>query len=406
MSGLNNDNFHLVLLKKGQLSLKHSGSLSVDSFVEVTIGSKLRSSDPTPVLPKTLDAFLLALDGPSVSHVLLEQAVLSSPALLPKLQRLGSLLRQSPSLAALSLSNCLLLDPAAPDPLAALAALLDGLPQARALDALALADCALSPQAVEWLLPRLPPRLLRLDLSGTPFCQQGLDRLAGALPALPSLDSLALDRCFEQQPDPAALCEQVLRHAALTALQLEGAPLAAGLRQRLVAKLGRNKALQAALQGRTKRRLALRGLVSAMEELEQVPWAQLTMVSEIDLRDNPCITYLPPVLRNLPPSVTTLKFDAGQMTGLDMRYAMTESAQQMLRYLDVLSRSERFPFPEVKLLVVGKAAVGKTTLIRRLRGDGFTPLLLSTDGIDLGRFQIQDFGFISYDFGGQKGIFF
>lgn len=63
---------------------------------------------------------------------------------------------------------------------------------------------------------------------------------------------------------------------------------------------------------------------------------------------------------------------------------------------------------EIKLMVVGEAAAGKTTLIRCLQGSGSKSLslelkrIVSTDGIDLGELKIGDKLCIVYDFAGQE----
>ncbi|MDP2438257.1 MAG: protein kinase, partial [archaeon] len=56
----------------------------------------------------------------------------------------------------------------------------------------------------------------------------------------------------------------------------------------------------------------------------------------------------------------------------------------------------------VKLMVVGRAAVGKTTLVRTLFGKQLDASIPSTDGIDLGLFRAGGIEFMIWDFGGQK----
>ena len=47
----------------------------------------------------------------------------------------------------------------------------------------------------------------------------------------------------------------------------------------------------------------------------------------------------------------------------------------------------------MKLKVVGRAAVRKTTLVHNLYGDKFDPAIPSTDGIELGEFTMNGIQF-------------
>ena len=57
----------------------------------------------------------------------------------------------------------------------------------------------------------------------------------------------------------------------------------------------------------------------------------------------------------------------------------------------------------IKLLVVGEAAVGKTTLLLSLQRHNTKQAIkpLATDGVDLGELILEDAHFICYDFAGQ-----
>src|SRR3989338_2599306 len=52
-------------------------------------------------------------------------------------------------------------------------------------------------------------------------------------------------------------------------------------------------------------------------------------------------------------------------------------------------------------MVVGRAAVGKTSLVRALCHETFDANILSTDGIDIGSFSVEDVRFVCWDFAGQ-----
>src|SRR3989338_7405355 len=52
-------------------------------------------------------------------------------------------------------------------------------------------------------------------------------------------------------------------------------------------------------------------------------------------------------------------------------------------------------------MVVGRAAVGKTSLVRALCHETFDANILSTDGIDIGSFSVEDVRFVCWDFAAQ-----
>ena len=64
------------------------------------------------------------------------------------------------------------------------------------------------------------------------------------------------------------------------------------------------------------------------------------------------------------------------------------------------------PFKEMKVMVVGEPAVGKTTMLRVLYGqtsrDLATRPSVATDGIDLGEVTLDDFRLTFWDFAGQE----
>jgi internalin A len=78
----------------------------------------------------------------------------------------------------------------------------------------------------------------------------------------------------------------------------------------------------------------------------------------------------------------------------------------VLAYLRSLADGQ--PQYEAKLMLVGEGEVGKSTLIRRLRGEGFAESLDTTHGIELGRLDLphpnldEEIRLNSWDFGGQE----
>ena len=129
-----------------------------------------------------------------------------------------------------------------------------------------------------------------------------------------------------------------------------------------------------------------------------------TAVQTIDFSRNPLLTSIPLSLSQLPetlgPSIRRIKFDGCALSGLELSVSR-ESPLHIIKHARLLSRGRAVALNEIKLVVVGAAAAGKTSLLRRLRGDSFRSELLSTDGIDLGTLKIGDLTFNTYDFGGQ-----
>ena len=81
--------------------------------------------------------------------------------------------------------------------------------------------------------------------------------------------------------------------------------------------------------------------------------------------------------------------------------------KDVFAFLETLSNSEEVNYDGVKLMVVGEAAAGKTTLIKALGGVEGNKLQkeknVSTDGVDLGslEFSKEKVYFSVWDFGGQ-----
>eukprot|EP01105_Mastigella_eilhardi_P027516 TRINITY_DN851_c0_g1_i1.p1 TRINITY_DN851_c0_g1~~TRINITY_DN851_c0_g1_i1.p1 ORF type:complete len:1985 (+),score=446.84 TRINITY_DN851_c0_g1_i1:529-5955(+) len=71
----------------------------------------------------------------------------------------------------------------------------------------------------------------------------------------------------------------------------------------------------------------------------------------------------------------------------------------LCRYLEEQAQNNTTRWTAVKLVLVGKENVGKTSILRKLQGkrhDGF-----STDGIDISSLTLKDVTFSAFDFGGQ-----
>jgi len=153
------------------------------------------------------------------------------------------------------------------------------------------------------------------------------------------------------------------------------------------------------------------------EQADQIPWQSMDKIDEIDLRG--CkLTRLPLGLADIPNAKTLkLRMDSDWMEGLSGHLIRSNvSLEQLVETMkQIREGTTEEKCRTVKLLVVGDAAAGKTTLVgwlqgktRTRRGDGSggigvsTPTL-ATDGIDLGEITIDDVRLSCWDFAGQVG---
>jgi hypothetical protein len=146
----------------------------------------------------------------------------------------------------------------------------------------------------------------------------------------------------------------------------------------------------------------LRGCHLTAELIERLPFhSHFRLAKTIDIRENPQIVEIPSCFRHLNPLVThTILIDPSFIqSGLE-REIVTRGSKDIIQYCQLSVSGKRVPFKELKLLVVGKAAVGKTSLLRRLGGQLFSTRLDSTDGVDLGQVKIGSITFSTWDFGG------
>jgi GTPase SAR1 family protein len=75
--------------------------------------------------------------------------------------------------------------------------------------------------------------------------------------------------------------------------------------------------------------------------------------------------------------------------------------------LKEMSEGKEEKLRTIKLLVVGDAAVGKTTLLLSLRGRNTRQAhVLATDSVDLGDLTLEGIHYTCYDFAGQVLVLF
>ena len=162
----------------------------------------------------------------------------------------------------------------------------------------------------------------------------------------------------------------------------------------------------------------LQNLALADNQLTAVPKAlgQLTQLQELDLAGNQ-LTAVPEVLRHLT-SLQELYLHENTALGLPMevlgptrRDVYTKQAQpakpsEILEYYFRV-RGGRRPLNEAKLILVGRGAVGKTSIVKRLVDDQFNPHEKKTDGIQTTEWPLrlhghEDVRLHIWDFGGQE----
>src|SRR3989338_10620776 len=165
------------------------------------------------------------------------------------------------------------------------------------------------------------------------------------------------------------------------------------------------KPLQLKILSISKRRRSVIDLRQANltnEDAQQISFATWRcFCSTVDLRNNPQLTRLPLGLADLDPNITLqIKLDPILLKQMGLPLE-SDAALPIINYTRELLEGKPIELQEVKLMVVGRAAVGKTSLVRALCHETFDANILSTDGIDIGSFSVEDARFICWDFAGQ-----
>jgi internalin A len=130
---------------------------------------------------------------------------------------------------------------------------------------------------------------------------------------------------------------------------------------------------------------------------------QLTNLRELDLYGNR-LTSLPAEVGQLT-NLRSLKLQGNHQLAKPLLELFPQGTQAILAYLRGLDVAE--PRFEAKLLLVGDPEAGKSSLVARLRGEGFDPDRSSTHGIELNKLKVQHpaepvtIALHTWDFGGQ-----
>jgi small GTP-binding protein len=134
----------------------------------------------------------------------------------------------------------------------------------------------------------------------------------------------------------------------------------------------------------------------------------LTNLKRLDL-DNNKIKHLPAEIVQF-----EIDWDWGEYSGLSLKgnplehppvEIVKQGREAVRKYFEELEKAEK-PLNEVKVLLVGEGASGKTSLVKRILGEGFDKDESQTDGIDIQgwniKWQNKDIKVHLWDFGGQE----
>ena len=139
------------------------------------------------------------------------------------------------------------------------------------------------------------------------------------------------------------------------------------------------------------------------------PFGYFDSLEEIDIQ-NCNLNSLPMGFTKIPnpEKVKNFQFKGNNFQGLSLHLANSFSTfNALVSALKELEEGKEEKCRTVKLLVVGDAAVGKTTLISKLQGKNTKQIkTLATDGIDLGELILNDIHLTCWDFAGQVLILF
>lgn len=105
------------------------------------------------------------------------------------------------------------------------------------------------------------------------------------------------------------------------------------------------------------------------------------------------------------PNLTSIQLQGNPLEGIS-KSLITLKTSDMLKSLEALFLSPPVPCFRMKMIVIGEAAAGKTSLVRSLQRiyskNVDETKITSTDGIDLGKLKVGDFVCNCYDFAGQE----
>jgi small GTP-binding protein len=139
----------------------------------------------------------------------------------------------------------------------------------------------------------------------------------------------------------------------------------------------------------------------------QIPWNILITLTRIDLR-NCSLNVIPIGISKLDPNIlTSLRLDGNPLVGFHKTLVDSKaSPKDIIMHLQESLKGGHFSCKEMKVMVVGEPAVGKTAMLKILYGTSLRELAahpcVATDGIDLGEITLEGYRLMFWDFAGQE----
>jgi len=231
-------------------------------------------------------------------------------------------------------------------------------------------------------LSTLPPEICQLKSLKTLHLSH--NRLSTLPSEISELTNLEVLRLFNNELSalPPEICQLTnLKRLYLSGNQLSTLPSAIGELTNLKALYLRDNVLNT-LPSEIGKLTNLEWLALRDNQLSELPTSigQLKKLEQLDLRGNP----LP-----IPPEILE---------------QFKEPTEIINYYLQHLATADKKPLNEAKMLIVGEAKVGKTSLVKRLVENSFDLHETKTDGIAINRWHVaaNEVRLNVWDFGGQE----
>ena len=138
------------------------------------------------------------------------------------------------------------------------------------------------------------------------------------------------------------------------------------------------------------------------------PWEKMRLLTSVDLR-NCSLTSIPIGISKLDENIVkSVRLEGNSLVGFHKSLVDSKvSAKDIIINLRESLKGGVVPFKEIKVMVVGEPAVGKTTMLKILYGHSSSRELVTrpcvaTDGIDLGEMTLEGYRMMFWDFAGQE----